>query len=62
MWWRVFNQLHDPKLLGEMVNEEKVKIRLTGKKFAYLIYPDNLTKTDIEILKKQIEQLELMIE
>lgn len=50
----------DPLLLDEMVNEERVKIRLTGKKFAYLVYPENLNKTDITIIKKQIEQLELI--
>lgn len=49
-------------LLPEMVNEEKVKVRLTRKKFAYLIYPLDITKTDIQILKKEIEQLELTIE
>jgi hypothetical protein len=51
-----------PALLAEMVNEEKIKVRLTGKKFAYLIYPDNLNKTDIEILQKEIEQLALIVE
>ena len=44
-----------------MANEEKVKIRLSGGKFAYLIHPLNLTKIDIEILKKQIEQIELIV-
>ncbi|RZK01353.1 MAG: hypothetical protein EOO43_24795 [Flavobacterium sp.] len=49
-------------LLPEMINEERVKVRLTGKKFAYLIFPLDITKTDIQILKKEIEQLELTIE
>ena len=51
-----------PLLLEEMVNEEKVKIRLTGNKIAYLIYPNSITKTDVKILQKQIEQLDLIIE
>lgn len=49
-------------LLTEMIGEEKVKVRLTGKKFAYLIYPEGLNKTDVQILKKEIEQLELTVE
>ncbi|HEX8675670.1 MAG TPA: hypothetical protein VF700_00530 [Segetibacter sp.] len=50
-------------LLEEMVNEERVKIRLTGRKFAYLIYPaDTITKTDVAILQKEIEKLQLMVE
>jgi hypothetical protein len=48
-------------LLPEMVNEERVRIRLTGGKFAYLIHPLALTKNDIAILQKQIEQLELIV-
>lgn len=50
------------KLLPEMFNEEKIKIRLTGGKFAYLIYPLALNKKDIAILQKQIEQLDLIVE
>jgi hypothetical protein len=49
-------------LLTEMIGEERVKVRLTGKKFAYLIYPEGLTKIDVQILKKEIEQLELTVE
>jgi predicted transcriptional regulator len=40
---------------------EQVKIRLSNKKYAYLTYPDDLNATDIEILKKEIEKLELII-
>lgn len=50
------------KFLPEMVEEEKIKIRLTGNKFAYLMYPISLTKRDIAILQKQIEQLDLIVE
>ena len=61
------NQVTSPVIrqqlqLTEMVNEEKVKIRLTGGKFAYLIYPLDLTKRDISVIQKQIEQLDLIIE
>ena len=51
-----------PKLPEEMVNKEEIKIKLTGKRFAYLIFPDDLSKTDVAILRKQIEQLELIAE
>lgn len=51
-----------PLLLPEMINEERVKVKLTGKKFAYLIFPLDINKTDVQILKKEIEQLELTIE
>lgn len=50
------------KLLPEIINEEKSKIRLTGGRFAYLIYPFDLNKKDIIILQKEIEQLELLVE
>jgi hypothetical protein len=43
-----------------MVNEEKVRIRLTGGRFAYLIHPIDLSLVDIQILRKEIEKLELM--
>jgi hypothetical protein len=49
-------------LLPEMTNSDKIKIRLTGGKFAYLTYPLDLNKKDIQILSKQIEQLELIVE
>ena len=52
----------NPLMLEEIVNKEEVKIRLTGNKIAYLIYPNNLTKKDVMILQKQIEQLDLMVE
>jgi hypothetical protein len=41
--------------------EERLKIPLTEKKSAYLIYPSNINSKDIEILKKQIEVLELLV-
>jgi hypothetical protein len=48
------------KLLPEMVNEEKVRIRLTGGRFAYLIHPLDLSTVDIQILQKEIEKLQLI--
>lgn len=50
----------EPLLLPEMVNEERVKIRLSGRRFAWLIYPEDLNKIDVAILQKQIEQLALI--
>jgi hypothetical protein len=52
----------EPLLLPEMINEEKVKIRLTKGKFAYLVHPLDLNKTDILILMKEIEKLQLIVE
>lgn len=49
-------------LIEEMVNKEEIKIKLTGRRFAYLIFPFDLNKTDVAILQKQIEQLALVIE
>ena len=48
------------RLLPEMVNEEKVKIRLTKGRFAWLSHPLDLTITDIQILEKEIEKLKLI--
>jgi len=50
------------KLLQEIVNGEKIKIRLTQNRFAYLEYPINLSAKDVEILQKQIDQLKLIAE
>jgi hypothetical protein len=50
-----------PLQIPEMLNREEIKIKLTAGKFAVLIHPSVLNSTDIQILKKQIEQLELII-
>jgi hypothetical protein len=42
-------------------SQEKVTIRLSGKRYAYLVYPAEMTTKDIEILKKQIELIELTV-
>lgn len=55
-------QIEDVKQLEQMVNSEEKKIRLTGGKFAILKYPLNLSSKDIEIFKKEIELLELLVE
>jgi hypothetical protein len=49
-------------LLEEMVDSETSKIRLTGNRFATFKYPVKLSQKDIEILKKHIEMLELLVE
>lgn|GEM_PF-1822026 len=56
------NMPNNQKLIPEILNEEKVKIRLTNGKLAYLIHPLDITKTDIAIIQKQIEQLLLIVE
>lgn len=53
---------HDQLFLNEMNNQEKLKIRLSEGKFAYLIYPLNLNSKDIIILNKQIELLQILLE
>jgi hypothetical protein len=52
-----------PKLLpSHDDNVENVKIRLTGiKRYAYLTYPDDFNRTDLEIIKKEIEKLEIWL-
>lgn len=52
-----------PKLLpNHEDNVENVKIRLTGtKRYAFLTYPDDFNKTDLEIVKKEIEKLEIWL-
>jgi hypothetical protein len=47
-------------LLPEMANEERVKVRLTRGRFAWLIHPLDLTNTDVQILEKEIEKLKLI--
>lgn len=49
-------------LLNEVNNAERVKIRLTEGKIAILTHPILLNQKDIDILKKQIELLELLVE
>lgn len=53
----------NPPLLPPHVEEkeEKIPIRLTDNKRAYLIYPPNLTSKDIKIIRKQIDVLEVYI-
>ncbi|MEO9477094.1 MAG: hypothetical protein ABJG41_16230 [Cyclobacteriaceae bacterium] len=41
--------------------DEKLPIRLTDGKHAYLTYPSNLSKKDIKILRKQIDVLEVYV-
>jgi hypothetical protein len=41
--------------------EEKLRIRLSEGKEAFLVHPRNINQKDIEILKKQIETLELSV-
>jgi len=53
---------HDTFLPPETINADKIKIPLSEKKFAYLLYPTNIKIKDIEILRKQIDLLELLIE
>ena len=53
---------HSQLLLNEMNNKQEVKVNLTGGKFAVIHYPSDLTKKDIEVLRKQLELLELLIE
>lgn len=53
----------EPKgLIEEMVNSETTKIRLTGNRFATFKYPIKLSQKDIDILRKHIEMLEILIE
>lgn len=54
-------QIRNDNLLPEMANAEKVRIRLTDGKQAFLIHPIDLTTTDIAILQKQLDQLALLI-
>jgi hypothetical protein len=51
-----------PLLLAEMNDEEKTKVRLSGNKFAYIIYPRSIKKIDVEILRKQLDVIELLAE
>jgi hypothetical protein len=51
-----------PLLLEEMVNSDKVRIRLSGGKLAYLLHPLDLNKTDVAILLKEIEKLQLLVD
>lgn len=53
-----FEQLRLP----EIPNSEDIKIPLSGKQFAFLRYPTDIKKKDIEILRKQLDLLELLAE
>lgn len=44
-----------------IAGEEKLKIPLTGRRYAYLIYPSDLNVQDAEILAKQMEVLKLLV-
>lgn len=48
--------------LPPMPDAENIKIPLTEKKVAFLAYPQNIKKRDIEILRKQLDLLELLAE
>lgn len=50
-----------PLLLVETTNEEKLTIKLTEGKRAYLSYPTELNERDISILKLQLESLALTL-
>jgi len=48
-------------MLEEMNGSVDLRIHLSEKKFARLIYPDNLNEKDIQILKLQLEALALTL-
>jgi len=50
-----------PLLLEEINGSVDLKIHLTEKKVAHLIYPDNVNERDIQILKLQLEALALTL-
>ncbi|PHJ51300.1 hypothetical protein VF04_38125 [Nostoc linckia z7] len=54
-------QQQAPLLLSESLNEERLPIRLTEGKRAYLSYPSGLNEKDIAILKLQLESLALTL-
>lgn len=56
-----FDQNKTP-LLPEIPGNENVKVPLSEKKFAFLSYPPSIKKRDIEILRKQLDLLELLAE
>lgn len=49
-------------LIEEMNNAEEKKIRLSEGKFAVWKYPKKLSQKDIEIFRKELEILELLVE
>lgn len=51
-----------PRLLEEMVNSDKIRVRLTGGKFAFIVHPLDINKTDVAILHKEIEKLQLIVD
>lgn len=55
-------QQHPTLLLNQINDEEKVRVPLTERKVAYIIYPASIKKVDIEILRKQLDVLELLAE
>lgn len=52
------NTVKQTLLIPEMTNADKIKIRLTENKFAYLEYPLSISIKDINILRKQLDVLE----
>lgn len=51
----------NPLLLEEINGSVNIKIRLSEKKIAHLIYPENINEKDIQIMKLQIDLLALTI-
>jgi len=51
----------NPLLLEEINGSVNIKIRLSDRKIAHLIYPENITDRDIQILKLQLEALALTL-
>jgi hypothetical protein len=44
------------------IDEDELKIRVTGKKTVRIIYPLSLTKNDIEIVREQLKVLDRLID
>ncbi len=55
------SEIKQPLLLTEIAGEEKLPIKLTDGKRAYLTYPKDLREKDIAILKLQLEALALTL-
>jgi len=55
-------QAHRTLEIPSMVNSDKITIRLTNGRTAYLEYPKDITVKDVNILQKQVEQLQIIAE
>lgn len=55
------SQTTSQKLLPEVADGERLSIKLTGGKYAYLTYPRDLNEKDFEILRLQLQALALTI-